>query len=220
MTKQILLSWSGGKDSMLVLHKLAASHDYEVQALVCHVDETTQKVSVHGVPRQLLEQQAQALNLPLKVVELPPSPSNTVYEERIAAALEPYRIQGIDTLAYGDLFLEDIRQYREQMLAKMGMQGLYPIWRENTRSLSQQFIELGFKARVVCVDLSQLSSTFAGRGFDEKFLADLPANVDPCGENGEFHTFVFDGPLFAAPMHVEIGKPFVRDNRFYHCEIQ
>ncbi len=220
MTRPILLSWSGGKDSMLTLHKLTVSADFAIHALVSHVDEISQKISVHGVPRRLLEQQASALNLPLCVIELPSSPSNAIYEARIATALEPYRENGVDTVAYGDLFLEDIRQYRELMLGKLGMRGLYPIWGSNTHQLAHQFIDLGFKARIVCVDSTQLSSTFVGRWYDEKFLDELPANVDHCGENGEFHTFVVDGPLFKMPMPVDIGQKYVRDDRFYHCEIE
>ncbi len=219
MPTQILLSWSGGKDSMLALHKLIVSLEYKVQALVSHVDESTQQVSVHGIPRHFLEEQANALDIPLCIVELPSSPSNTIYESRVATALEPYRKNGIDTVAYGDLFLEEIRQYREAMLAKLGMIGLYPIWGKDTRHLAHEFINLGFKARLVCVDSSQLDGAFVGRWFDENLLDELPPDVDPCGENGEFHTFVVDGTLFKTPMNIEIGQTYVRDERFYHCEL-
>ena len=220
MPRQILLSWSGGKDSMLALHKLTVSQEYKVEALISHVDESTQRVSVHGIPRHLIEQQAKALGLPLSIVELPSSPSNAAYETCVATALEPYRKNGIDTVAYGDLFLEDIRQYREQMLANLGMRGHYPIWGNDTLQLAHEFINSGFKALLVCVDSSQLDAGFVGRWFDDVFLKELPSNVDPCGENGEFHTFVVDGPLLKSPVPLEIGETFVRDNRFYHCEMQ
>ena len=174
---------------------------------------------MHRVPRALIEQQAQAAGIPLYPVLLSSTPSNDEYEVKIGAALAHFQAQGVNAVAHGDLFLEDIRQYRENNLARVGMKGIYPVWGQDTRELAQRFIAEGFKAIVVCVDTGQLDASFAGRIIDDDFLRDLPPNVDPCGENGEFHTFVYDAPYFTAPIPFTVGEQYLRDNRFFSTGI-
>jgi uncharacterized protein (TIGR00290 family) len=196
--ERLLVSWSGGKDSALALHEVRRSGEYEVAALLTTITEGTQRVGMHRVRRELIARQAEALGLPLCEVPLPPFPSNGVYEDRMRRVLEEYRARGVRTVVFGDLFLEDIRDYREKNLARLGMRGLYPIWRRSTDVLAREFVDLGFHAVLVCVDLRALDRSFVGRILDHALLDELPPTVDPCGENGEFHTFVFDGPGFAA----------------------
>jgi uncharacterized protein (TIGR00290 family) len=206
---EVALSWGGGKDSALALWKLR-THGHNVTSLITTVTEQFERVSMHGVRVELLEAQAAALELPLVQVRIPPECPNEVYEERMAVALgsPPLRDR---VLAFGDLFLEDVRAYREQKLAAADRRGLWPIWGEDTTSLAETFIEAGFRAVVVCVDPRQLDASFCGREFDRRFLADLPDGVDPCGERGEFHTFVYDGPIFTRPIDIARGDVVERD---------
>jgi len=213
MAERVVLSWSGGKDSALALHELSRSGDYEVAALLTTITEGTDRVGMHAVPRELVVAQSEALGLPLKEIRMPPFPPNDVYEARMQSVLEEYAAQGIRRVGFGDLFLEDIRRYREQSLARLGMRGLYPIWKRDTAALARDFVALGFRAVLVCVDLRVLDRSFAGRLLDEELLADLPAGVDPCGENGEFHTFVFDGPGFRNPVGFVIHGSVVGEPR-------
>ncbi|MCS7071955.1 MAG: diphthine--ammonia ligase [Anaerolinea sp.] len=213
----VVVAHSGGKDSLLALHRLPA--DYRPVALVTHVQGAQERVSVHGVRRHLIEQQAEALGLPLHVIELPDAPSNAEYEARIAAGLEPFLHAGIQHIVYGDLFLEDIRAYRDAHLARLGMRAVYPLWGQDTAQLAQACIRDGFRAVIVCVDTTRLDAAFVGRALDAACLRDLPAGIDPCGENGEFHTFVHDAPLFRAPIPVTIGARFWRDDRFCLCDL-
>ncbi|MCU0464078.1 MAG: adenine nucleotide alpha hydrolase [Anaerolineae bacterium] len=216
MTTPVLVSWSGGKDSLMALWALP--EQYRPAALVTHIQTETGRTSVHGVRRELVEAQAAALGLPLHTVELPSMPSNADYEARMEAAYAPFRAQGIKHIVYGDLFLEDIRAYREQHLARMGMEGVYPLWGQSTRTLAYKFIGAGFRAVIACVDTTQLDAAFVGREFDAALLRDLPPDADPCAENGEFHTFAYAGPLFSAPLPVKVGAAF-GDGRFRFAEL-
>jgi len=218
MRERVLLSWSGGKDSTLSLHALQKSGHYEVAALLTTVTRPYDRVSMHGVRRTLLERQAASLGLPLHTLLIEPGCKNLDYERRLAQALLVHQARGIRTVAFGDIFLEDLRAYREQNLVRGGMQGLFPIWKRDTHDLARTFSGLGFRAIVTCVDPKCLDPSFAGRDFGPAFLSDLPANVDPCGENGEFHSFVFDGPNFRCPVALRRGEVVTRDG-FVFCDL-
>ena len=211
MPKSILMSWSGGKDSSLALHKIRKTDTYDVKALVTTVTEEFDRVSMHGVRRTLLQEQAYSLGLPLEEVWIPKDASNEVYEARMKAVLRRHRDEGVEEVAFGDLFLQDIRAYREERLGQIGMRGLFPLWGLDTARLAAEFIEQGFRAVVCCVDPKQLGKEFCGREFDRQFLESLPRGVDPCGENGEFHTFVSGGPMFRNPISVKPGEIVERD---------
>jgi len=199
MSERIVLSWSGGKDCALALHELRRS-GYDVAALLTTVTEGSERVGMHAVRRELLERQVGSLGLPLREIAIPPFPSNEVYEQRMREVLDGCLADGIRAVAFGDLFLEDIRSYRERNLARVGMRGVYPLWGRDTAALGRELVGLGFRSVVVCVDSRKLDRSFLGREIDTRFLAELPPDVDPCGENGEFHTFVFAGPGFRAPV--------------------
>ncbi|MEP6729786.1 MAG: ATP-binding protein [bacterium] len=219
MRSPIALSWSGGKDSALALHWLREGTEFDVQVLLTSVTAEYDRISIHGVRRALLEQQAAALGLPLIEVRLEPRSSNEQYEAAFRAALVVLseRHPAVTRIAFGDLYLRDVRAYRDSLLAGTGFSGLYPLWDQPTSELAERFIDDGFAATLVCVDNTQLASSFAGRRFDRALLAALPSGADPCGENGEFHTFVHDGPIFSAPIIVSAGETIVRDERFtYH----
>ena len=216
--KGVLVSWSGGKDSCLALHEIQGMPDVSVAALLTTVTRDFDRVSMHGVRRVLLERQAASLGLPLHQVMISKGASNEEYETSLGTALTAYRERGIDSVVFGDLFLADIRAYRERLLAKHEMAGIYPIWGRDTAKLIREFIGLGFKTAVVCVDPAQLDPSFVGRVIDEEFLSLLPPQVDPCGENGEFHTFVFDGPTFKAPIKFSFGEIVCRDS-FWFCDL-
>ena len=179
------------------------------------------RISVHGVRRSLLEAQVQRVGLPLFEIQLPASCTNDIYEDAFHSTLAKIRreLPGISHIAFGDLFLEDVRAYRERLLANSGFNPLFPIWGRDTSALARRFIDDGFEARIVCVDTTQLEPSFAGRAFDAKLLTDFPASVDPCGERGEFHTFVSDGPGFSAPIVYRVGEKVLRDDRFMYCDI-
>jgi uncharacterized protein (TIGR00290 family) len=216
---RVLLSWSGGKDSCLALYKLLQERpSNRVEALLTTVTADFDRISMHGVRRDLLESQARRLGLPIHEIAITKAASNAEYESALRGALAGYRDQGITTVAFGDLFLADIRAYRDRLLADCGMVGLYPIWGRDTSELIREFIAFRFRAVLVCVDPVQLDPSFLGREIDERFLSDLPEQVDPCGENGEFHTFVFDGPLFSSPVPFSIGERVIRDG-FWFCDL-
>ena len=202
----VALSWSGGKDSTMALRELQRAGDTHVAVLLTSVTDAHQRISIHGVRRKLLAGQASALGIPLREVVLPPDATNAQYEQVMAPALGELRAAGIGRIAFGDLFLRDIRAYRERQVAAVGMEPLFPIWGRDTAALAREFIGLGFRAHVVCVDTVQLAAEFVGRAFDESLLRDLPPGVDPCGENGEFHTFVVDGPAFTEPVRCHLGR--------------
>jgi uncharacterized protein (TIGR00290 family) len=216
-----LLSWSGGKDSALALQALAADPDHNVAGLVTAVTTGFDRISIHGVRRSLLEAQCRALGLPLHIIELEPACSNEAYERAFHAGLRAAAKAHPDCtrMAFGDLFLEDVRAYRENLLRDTTWTPLFPLWGTDTTALAHRFISDGFDARLVCVDTTQLDGSFAGRPFDEAFLADLPASVDPCGERGEFHTFVSAGPGFRSPVPYSVGERVLRDDRFMYCDL-
>jgi uncharacterized protein (TIGR00290 family) len=219
MAGKILFAWSGGKDSALALHGIRQSGQYEVAALLTTVTEGYDRISMHGVRRALLEAQAESLRLPLEEVLISRNSSNAEYESKMRAALEKYRMQDISAVAFGDIFLEDVRKYREENLAKAGMRGVFPLWKRDTAELAREFVRLGFRAVVTCVDTKALGAEFAGRLLDERFFADLPAGVDPCGENGEYHSFVFGGPIFSREIRFTRGETVLREERFFYCDI-
>jgi uncharacterized protein (TIGR00290 family) len=218
----VVLSWSGGKDSALALDALSRDPELQVVGLLTSVTSTYDRVSVHGVRRSMLEAQVERLGLPLFEISLGPNCSNEAYEAAFHAALDEIRRERPDVtrIAFGDLFLEDVRAYRVRLLAGTGFEPLFPIWGLDTASLARRFIADGFAARLVCVDTTQLDAAFAGRAFDEQLLADLPATADPCGERGEFHTFVSNGPQFREPISYRIGQTVLRDDRFMFCDIE
>lgn len=218
MTKpRAIVSWSGGKDSALALH--AARQNFDIVALVTTVTEGYDRISMHGVRTSLLERQAEALGLPLERVAIPQKSTNDAYESAMRAALDRHRRAGVTSVVCGDIFLEDVRRYREEKLFGNGLQGVFPLWKRASTALAREFIDVGFRAVLCCVDTQALDGTFAGRLYDDRLLADLPAGVDPCGENGEFHSFVFDGPGFARPVAWSPGEWVLRDDRFAYRDL-
>ena len=219
MVEKVLLTWSGGKESALALYELQKAGGYAVSALLTTVTEDYDRISMHGVRRILLEQQAESLGLPLEISYITKNATNEEYEARMSATLMQYQNRGVLSVAFGDICLEDIRKYREESLSKIGMKAIFPLWKRNTIELANTFIDMGFKAVITCVDTQVLDGKFVGREFDEQFLSELPANVDPCGENGEFHSFVYDGPVFGKPILHNRGEIVLRDNRFCFCDL-
>jgi len=214
----ILFCWSGGKDSAMALYTLQQQRHFRVVALLTTVTETYERIAMHGVRRELLRRQAESLGLPLHEVSIPPQCVNSVYEARLEEALGLFYRQGVRKVAFGDIFLEDLRAYREKNLARMGMTALFPIWKRDTRELIRFFHQQRFRAVAACVDPKVLDPSFAGRELDESFFRDLPFDADPCGENGEFHSFVFDGPIFQSPVPVRTGEVVNRDG-FVFCDL-
>ena len=214
----ILFCWSGGKDSAIALDTLLQQQQFRVTALLTTVTEGYERVSMHGVRRELLVQQAESIGLPLHEVRIPRQCVNPVYEARMEQALRIFYDHGVRKVAFGDIFLEDLRAYRERNLARIGMTALFPIWKRNTRELIQLFQAQRFRAIAVAIDRKALAPSFAGRELDLSFFRDLPPKADPCGENGEFHTFVFDGPLFRWPVPVRTGQVAHRDG-FVFCDL-
>ena len=208
------MAWSGGKDSALALHVLRAAGT-PVAGLLTTLSAAHQRVSMHGVRREVLELQARAVGLPLDVVELPAPCSDADYAERMEAALAPWRARGVATVAFGDLFLEDLRRWREERLAAAGWKARFPLWGRDTALLPRELLDLGYRATVVCVDGRLLSAAHAGMSYDEAFLASLPPGVDPCGENGEFHSLVVAGPLLSRPLELDQGERVERDGFHY-----
>ena len=219
MSKNVLFTWSGGKDSTFALYEIQKDDNYQVTALLTTVTEGYDRVSMHGVRTILLEQQTRSLGIPSETIIIEQNATNEQFEQQMKDLLAKYRQKGVSEVVFGDIFLEDLRTYREENLTKVGMNALFPIWKRDTRKLAQEFITLGFKAIITCVDSHSLDGTFAGRLFNQEFLADLPKDVDPCGENGEFHSFVFDGPLFTEPIRFEKGDVVLRDERFWFCDL-
>jgi len=219
MREKVIVAWSGGKDSALALYEVLKSGSYEALELLTTVTKDYDRISIHGVRRVLLEQQAKALRIPLEEMFITKSASDAEYESELLKTLKRHRDNGIFSVVFGDIFLEDVRKYREQILAKAGMNGIFPLWKRDTKDLARTFINLGFKAIITSIDSNVLGKDFAGREYEEKFLSDLPANVDPCGENGEFHSFVYDGPIFRERVLFTKGEVVLRDNRFYYCDL-
>ena len=201
-----IFNWSSGKDSALALYKILKEDKFEVTSLLTSVNKEFQRISMHGVHVSLLEKQAESLGFPLIKMELPKEPSMKEYREIMAKTMDEIKSKGVTYSIFGDIFLEDLRKYREDQLQSIGMEGVFPLWKINTTELIHEFLDLGFKTIVTCVNETYLDKSFAGRVIDENFIKDLPENVDPCGENGEFHTFTFDGPIFKTPIPFEIGE--------------
>ena len=219
MKEKIFLNWSSGKDSAMALYNLKLSDRYDLLGLLTTVTQNYDRISMHGVRSSLLKKQAKSLGLPLKIVHINAGSSHEDYASIIKTALSDYKTRGISGAAFGDIFLEDLKKYREENLSEIGMTGIFPLWKRNTLDLAQEFIHLGFKAIVTCVDSEVLDGSFAGREFDKEFLASLPNNVDPCGENGEFHSFVYDGPIFKSRIPHKKGEVVLRDNRYYFSDL-
>jgi uncharacterized protein (TIGR00290 family) len=217
----IILSWSGGKDSALAFARLRADPRVEVTGLLTTVTAGYDRVSIHGVRRALLHAQAAALGLPVHEVTLQPESSNQAYDAALAQALQAVRERqpAVRRVAFGDIFLQDVRQYREERIAALGFDGVFPLWGEPSSALAREVIECGIRARLVCVDTHALPAAFAGRVYDDALLAELSISIDPCGENGEFHTFVSDGPGFRAPVPYEVGEVVMRGDRFAYCDL-
>lgn len=216
--QEVVVSWSGGKDSCMALCALQAL-GLRVAALITTVTRDYDRVSMHGVRRELVQRQANALGLPLHEIFIPANASNDDYEAAMGEGLSAYRERGLQTIVYGDLFLADIRAYRDRLVERNGMRAIYPVWGRDTGDFVRDFIGRGFKAVTTCIDSSVLDESFVGRVIDEDFLADLPDKVDPCGENGEFHSFVFDGPMFARPVEFTIGGRVTRGG-FCFCDLE
>jgi len=217
-SKQVLMSWSGGKDSCLALYEIQKSTDYQVAALLTTMTHDYDRISMHGVRRVLLERQAASLGLPLRQVLITKGATNQEYEARLLECVSAYSSPRIESIVFGDLFLEDVKTYRDQFLARHNLKGIYPVWLRNTTEFIHEFITLGFKAVVTCVNGEVLDPSFAGMTIDENFISALPSNVDPCGENGEFHSFVCDGPNFKTPVAFSIGERVQRDG-FWFCDL-
>lgn len=219
--RRVALAWSGGKDSSLALAALRADPAVDVVALLTTITSDYDRISIHGVRRAVLEAQVAAVGLPLVEAAIPANAANDVYEQALASALATLqqREPGVRHLAFGDLFLTDVRAYRERLLPPLGWTPLFPLWGRDTTALAREFVQAGYRAVVTCVDTTQLGPEFAGRDFDASFLAALPSAVDPCGERGEFHTCVYAGPIFRRPLPIRTGERVRRDGRFEYCDI-
>jgi uncharacterized protein (TIGR00290 family) len=217
----MVLAWSGGKDSGLALAALRADPTVDVVAVLTTITYDYDRISIHGIRRAVLLAQVAALGLPLIEVTIPAAATNEVYEQAVAGVLAAFRQEqpNVRHLAFGDLFLADVRAYRERVLPPLGWTPIFPLWGRNTPALAQEFVRAGYRAILTCVDTTQLGAEFAGREFDASLLAALPATVDPCGERGEFHTCVYAGPIFRYPIPVRAGACIRRDGRFEYCDV-
>ena len=218
MKEKIFLSWSGGKDSSLAYYYIYEARAYEIAGLLTTVTEGYNRVSMHGVRRTLLERQAESLGVPLRALHIPKDCSDKEYDKRMKEVLSGYQKENINCAGFGDISLEDVRKYREERLARIGMRAIFPLWKRDPTELMRDFIDLGFKAIVTCVDSRVLDSSFAGELINDDFISRLPSHVDPNGENGEFHSFVFDGPIFKQRIEVSTGGRIMRDG-FYFCDL-
>jgi len=219
MTGKVLFTWSGGKDSALAFYELQRRNDHEIVSLLTTLTEDYNRISMHGVRSILLERQANSLGLPIEKVYISKNSSNEEYEAKMREVLQKHLTAGVLSVVFGDIFLEDLRKHREDHLAKIGMKAIFPIWKRDTTELAHEFINLGFKAVITCIDSNFLDKKFVGRLFDRQLLSELPANVDPCGENGEFHSYVYDGPIFQKNVSYAKGEVVLRDSRFWYCDL-
>ena len=206
-----IFNWSGGKDSSLALYHILKEDNFDIDSLMTTVNSKFDRISMHGVRKELLYEQGESIGLPIKEIRLPEMPSMSDYDQIMKNELSSLKDDGVTHSIFGDIFLEDLRDYRVNKLKEVGLKGHFPLWKRDTKELVHEFIDLGFKTIVVCVKSELLSKDFAGRVIDHDFLNDLPDNVDPCGENGEFHTFVFDGPIFKKPIEFEIGETVFKE---------
>lgn len=219
MREHVLFAWSGGKDSAMALFELQKTGEYEVSALMTTITQDYDRISMHGVRRVLLEQQTASLGYPLERVFISKNSSNEEYQDRMQQVCKKYLKTSVYKVVFGDIFLEDVKKYREEHLSKIGMQAVFPLWQRDSKKLAHDFINSDFKAVITCIDSERLDKRFAGRQFDAQFLAELPHDVDPCGENGEFHSFVYDGPIFKQKLSYKSGEIVLRDNRFYYVDL-
>jgi len=219
--KPVLVAWSGGKDAACALERLRVDPAWRVAGIVTTVTQGYERIAIHGVRRALLEKQAARLDLPLYEAQIPPQASNEQYEAAFAQALARARARdpALESIAFGDLFLADVRAYREALLARLGWHGAYPLWGENTAALARSIVNRGYRAVLTCVDTQQLDADFCGREYDDALLDDLPASCDPCGENGEFHTLVYAAPLWREPIALTRGERVLRDGRFQYIDL-
>lgn len=206
MKKKAIFNWSSGKDSAFALYKILQEDEFEIQALVTSINMKYKRVSMHGIREELVEKQAESIGIPLIKIELPESPSMEEYNSIMRKKMEEFVSKGITHSIFGDIYLEDLRNYREQKLNEVGMEGVFPLWKLPTDQLIQGFLDIGFKTIITTVNENYLNKKFVGKILDESFLRQLPKKVDPCGENGEYHTFTFDGPLFRFPIEFELGE--------------
>jgi len=217
MSKKIALSWSGGKDACLALHYLVKSNNYELDHLHTVIGEETNRVGMHGIKKELIEAQANALNIPLKISYLPSDKSNKSYEQVMQEYAEYCKSKSIDTIAFGDIFLEDLKNYRQEKMAEAGMECLFPLWKKPTNEVINEFLKLGYKTKICAGDASKLDKGIIGKTINQELLFGLSKDVDPCGENGEFHTFVYDGPLFQKSIAVSVKSI---QSHFYEYQIE
>jgi uncharacterized protein (TIGR00290 family) len=218
MSKAVF-TWSSGKDSAFALNEMMNDGKHDVVALLTTVTRDYGRISMHGVREELLDLQAAAIGLPVEKVYINTKASNEDYEKAMGDMLARFREEGVFTVGIGDIFLEDLRKYREERLAEVGMVAEFPIWQRDTTELAQEFIDKGFKAVVTCVDTEVMDGAFSGREYDASFLKDLPEGIDPCGENGEFHSFCYDGPMFKKPVPIERGEVVLKHDRFMFCDL-
>ena len=204
-------NWSGGKDSALALYKVLKNKELDIQLLLASINSAFQRVSMHGVRVELMEAQAKSIGIPLQLIQLNDQPSMSEYNTQMQAVTSGLIQKGFKDCFFGDIFLEDLRKYREEQLQLVGIKSHFPLWKQNTKELMQEFLDLGFKTIIVCVKSELLDESYAGRTIDQSFINELPSNVDPCGENGEFHTFVYDGPIFTKPISFSIGEKVYRE---------
>ena len=219
MHDKVLFCWSGGKDSAMALYEIVTSGKYDIEGLLTTVTKDYDRISMHGVRRPLLKKQAEALGFPLEEVFISKESSNEEYEINMQTALEKFTARGVSKTVFGDVFLEDVRKYREDQLARIKMTAAFPLWKRDTQEMVHTFIDLGFRAVVTCVDGEALPKKFVGRNIDKQFVEALPQGVDPCGENGEYHSFVYDGPIFSEKISFSLGEIILRDDRFYFCDL-
>ncbi|MED1864664.1 diphthine--ammonia ligase [Fictibacillus nanhaiensis] len=225
MKKKIVVSFSGGKDSILALYRLQQSEEWEVDSLLTTLTEGYERTTMHGVRNELLEMQAQSIGLPLRIVWIPKDCSNEIYQQRMKKAVDDIKADGIQYIMFGDIFLEDVKKYREKMLEGTGITPVFPIWGESSEHIIDEFLHKGFKTVICCSDTLKIDHSFTGRVIDEKFKMDYPKKHDICGENGEFHTFVFDGPNFSFPITYTLGNTRIvkdmisNEDRFYYVDI-
>lgn len=223
--KPTYLSWSGGKDATLALDSLKNNPRYHIAGLLTTANDHYGRVSMHGLRMELVEEQAEKLGLPLEVVRLPKEVDYDIYEREMKRSMNKLSSEGIEAIAFGDIFLEDLKKYREQMLSACGLEGIYPLWGQDTRELSNYFINKGYRSKVIVINGTKLEDAYVGREYDASFLNDLPDGIDPCGENGEFHSFVYDGPLFSQAVTFKTGEVQVRhyggeeSNRAVFCDV-
>lgn len=226
--RKAVFNWSGGKDSAFALWEIMRQNEFAVETLLTNVNKRFDRISMHGVRSNLLKKQAGSIGLPLEILSVPEQPTMETYDKLMASKLLSLKKRGIEYAVFGDIFLEDLKKYREQRLLEVGLQAVFPLWKMNTLEIVNRFMEIGFKAIVVSVNSRLLDKSFAGRVIDEHFLDDLPKEVDPCGENGEFHSFVFDGHLFNKPVSFTVGKTVLReyktdnnwDSAFWYCDLK